>query len=277
MASFALCRTSATARTIEPLHQVLMTDANDSPLSEDSTVRTGWVAMLDILGWKGLWRRHGSRDLVARVQQLRGALTKMGDGTNELFSPKATMRMETAFLSDTLVVATWAPNRGSPGSPPPMMFLSVSVARLLRAAALGPIPLNFRGTITEGEFLITDNIILGPAIDEAAGLMNTADAAITWFGPSVRPDSKHVSHPFHFEYPIPMKNGEHRTARVVNPFTAGAPASSHQPVHDGMLRAFGEDRSSSVEAKLRNTVAFLDDARDVLRCHFDPRAGSSSG
>jgi hypothetical protein len=76
-----------------------MTDAEGSKLSEDTTVHTGWVAMLDILGWKGLWRRHGSRDLVARVQQLRGALTKMGDGTNELFSARGSSSQNTYFVN----------------------------------------------------------------------------------------------------------------------------------------------------------------------------------
>ena len=54
----------------------------------------------------------------------------------------------------------------------------------VRAAALATKPVAYRGAVSVGYFAIEDNFILGPAVDEAAGLMEVADAAVVWLTPS---------------------------------------------------------------------------------------------
>jgi hypothetical protein len=132
--------------------------------------------------------------------------------------------------------------------------------------------LNFRGAITWGEFVISDNLLVGPAIDEVAELHQRADAAIVELttlaaGHLLRfrsfepvPIELRADH-LALEHDVPLKEGGSDRRWVVNPFAICSTPSEMHEVLDGMKRAFGEDAPERHPTKYRNTLALASAAR----------------
>lgn len=105
------------------------------------------------------------------------------------------------------------------------------VCSILKTAALCDPPLLYRGAITVGRFAMDENFLLGPAVDEAAELMDMADGPFVWLAPTAR-RLRHVitdmSGPkwseVAFEYDVPLKGGRVLPTRVMNPFLYSSPA-----------------------------------------------------
>ena len=86
-------------------------------------------------------------------------------------------------------------------------------------------PLSFRGVVTCGRFAIDDRFLLGPAVDEAANLLDLADGPFVWLAPTAyRSEHGFVDSEkapwkkIAVLYDVPLKGGQRLQVRAVNPF-----------------------------------------------------------
>ena len=261
-------------------------------------MRTGHVAMLDALGWKGIWKRHAPEHVLAAAEDIRRFITENMqlsaatfdkpsaetiamlrnkytlpdapaeaqeeiDRTLQEIASTRLMHAEMLFLSDTVVIGMSSRLiRDGKAALPATTWLSHLIARLTRMCATGQVPLAFRGAIAKGQFVTDQNLLLGPAIDSAAEIMNTADASLVWFHPAISDDELAVDFGTVFRYRVPLHGGRTVNAWVVNPFYGTLDAPEADAIHTGILSAFGDETRLEVTIKRQNTEAFLDAARE---------------
>lgn len=150
----------------------------------------GAFALLDCLGFKGIWERQiDPRAIVGFLQAAKDeselspvrTLWKAGHGDR--------LNIATAFVSDTIVVSAsvsegtsldtnW--QRGALVQ----LVSHLCIELLSQFAFRAPKPLLLRGCVTYGPHLVQDSFFLGPAVDEAAALFQTAQGAFVWLTPT---------------------------------------------------------------------------------------------
>jgi hypothetical protein len=65
-------------------------------------MRTGAVALIDALGFRGIWARQNPQDVLTTFQSMK---TWMEERVRDQFASQPHMQCEIAFLSDTIVVS----------------------------------------------------------------------------------------------------------------------------------------------------------------------------
>jgi hypothetical protein len=139
------------------------------------------VALIDALGFKGIWKAEKPSDVLATLKGFRQVAQEMTGAVNQWPSPVA---FHAQSISDSLVFAAASVD---PVHAPRMLdLLGVAVARFIRNALLSDLPLLFRGCITIGPGFLEDGIVLGEAIDCAATQYERADAACVWLHTDAR-------------------------------------------------------------------------------------------
>ncbi len=163
---------------------------NKNPIQTGVNMQEGAFAMLDCLGWKGIWKKHEKNpeailDKISKVKDLTYARKKiMISGLSSLNIP---VEPQIVFLSDTVLISV--PCVGDQSTPRELLEgASIEMACFLAAHILmlfiDTVPhLTLRGVITFGAHSIKDTFILGPAVDEAAELYEMADGAFVWIHP----------------------------------------------------------------------------------------------
>lgn len=137
----------------------------------------GAVTFVDILGWKGIWQRRTDA-----IDLLHGLIDEL-----EVLAAKTTSEMTTRFpqmrgtetqvlsISDTIAIFT-------PGDPFPTTAIHGELCRYAIPQSIKRmIPL--RGATAYGNFSCSANVMLGPAVDEAASWHEATD----WIGVILTP------------------------------------------------------------------------------------------
>lgn len=274
--------------------------------TSEAKLRKGYVAIFDLLGWKGIWRRHDLGAVMQSVNVLRAVAAEVERQAAAMFQPvtpealalvvekwwpvvaehgeeavqefrtrvasmelpdEPMLRVESIFLSDTLVLGSWTPDVWHERIHEHMgsvhrMFLCSAIARVERDCAAASVPLMFRGTIASGEFLFDQHLILGQAVDDAAELMDHANAAIVWFVPPgfTEPEDRQTGQ--YLDYAVPLHDGRHVWAQAVNPFFGCYDREEIERTFARMLQAFGDSTTLDLVIKKQNTALFLSHARD---------------
>jgi hypothetical protein len=168
----------------------------------------GAIAVLDALGFKGIWNRHEGRRIFSKLQHAKNtAISKLEEGNNTAaflrladgFQHKTFYSWEARFLSDTALFALMPPPELE--LPPEkagdiqrwksmqsyfllgdLMYVISTFLSYVGCTCLQP-ALSYRGCLAVGEFQIEDEFVIGPAIDEAAELADVADGAFCWLTP----------------------------------------------------------------------------------------------
>lgn len=144
----------------------------------------GSVTFIDVLGWKGIWRRGNPGQTVVFLELLFDTIV---DSSNRLFENHFPGKNPTDYLvivgiSDTIALMT-----KNIGNPLLEMSLQASVLKLaLEAGVCNGLPL--RGATTYGHYRIgnRENILVGEAIDDAA----TWHEETNWCGVVLTPHAK---------------------------------------------------------------------------------------
>jgi hypothetical protein len=177
-------------------------------------VQEGAFALLDFLGFKGIWERVGNPDdVVKKFREMEKQIPERIASRIATLKSLPTLKVATAFLSDTITIAIYLENQRPPDDlSKGTLVLAVSIAAQMVADSFcrDPIPLLLRGCITYGEFIIDGTLILGPAVDEAAGLHQMGEGAFIWVAPSTE-RVRAVSWKYLSEM---MQNPEKRTTDV---------------------------------------------------------------
>lgn len=245
----------------------------------DSITHTGAVAVLDALGFKGIWRSWRPDDILRKLEDTVSRTTGFED--EQLLSGTVahiTQLRRIRFLSDTIVVASSITPSPDVETTPSMQAgydldalydVSNAVAGLQRwmlKSSIGP-PLAYRGAIAFGEFVIRGPFMIGPAVDEAAESEKFAEGALAWFCPSALrrfenslrfplSGSPHLGRDFPVKYPwdVPLKGGQRFKTAVVRP------DGSNDELLANLATAFrldAERTAVDVMVKYQNTQDFL--------------------
>jgi hypothetical protein len=254
-------------------------------------MKHGAVAIVDALGFKGIWQRHPPDQVLDAMRRLRNYAR--GAERNLLIPVKdKRVRRKLMLLSDTLVIMC---HIDSEGSEPEVIrvanALCAHVVATITAYAIslaandwgGP-RLAFRGCVSVGEFEVGGTTILGPAVDDAAEHHQAAEGALVSFTPNaekeLRPPSRQAESNLRDArsrllvqpliltgYPVALKDDVVENRMVVNPFGAGH--MTRQEVADvraGMLGTFAGSKKDVVR-KRKNTERFLEEAFAVWERH----------
>jgi len=223
------------------------------------TMELGAIAMIDALGWKGIWRHAKGDQAVAALRQIESVAQLTANAANELHAkhlgdvedPPSNLfhtKITTLFLSDTIVIAVGAPQARAKQSEAFFRHGSVQqagyvVGRAIAAAALVDPPICYRGAITSGEYYIDGNFLVGPAIDRAAELMDAADAGVVRIDP--KDDflryTKPLAMPGFVPAAVPLKDGRSIQTTFIDPMWWYREHAKR--IREGITRSF--DRAGS--------------------------------
>lgn len=167
----------------------------------------GIVTFLDVLGWKGLWQsnRKAVDQLKKLVEEAKSKASKIVSEYNKRENAKNVLhkdiKIKVVSISDTIVFLTGTESIEA------MQFHAQLCAWIIEYALRKGFPL--RGAISYGEFNESMNIMLGPAIDEAAAWHESTD----WIGVILTPsaqmyirDKQNIAYVTDYKH-IPFKKG----------------------------------------------------------------------
>jgi hypothetical protein len=220
-------------------------------------MKSGAVAMIDALGFRGIWDRWPAAEVFSNMHALK---RRVENDLREI-GTQPDMQFEATFLSDTIVLGL-----SLPGTIPNHIALSAIyvgdiVSRILNYSARSSTPLAYRGSITCGEYEIDANFIMGRAVDDAATCYDSADAAIVWLAPSA---SNLVGkwlhgqpHNTHFvKHAVPLKGGASLHTYTVSPLVQAVDENDAEVISTILLASF-RGSSLDIAIKRQNTVRHL--------------------
>jgi len=139
-------------------------------------MKEGAVALIDALGFRGIWRRSPPDQVLNKLSGMKGRV----EADLAHIGSQPEMQFEAAFLSDTIAIALALPDTvpAKDRAALSVIYVTDIVARILYYAANGPVPLAYRGAVAYGEYEVGPHFLLGEAIDEVAGAHESADGAL---------------------------------------------------------------------------------------------------
>ena len=169
-----------------------------------SYMKEGAVTFLDVLGWKGIWeRRDDAGEILTKlIEELRQQSFEFIAKETQRYSG---LDVEIKSISDTIAMF-------STGRAQTVLDLHGQITQLAICRSIAEeIPL--RGATCYGRFTTKGNIMIGPAVDEAASWHEVAD----WIGVILTPSALFsCKGPMDDEiwsgkYDVPTKNGKFTT------------------------------------------------------------------
>ena len=158
----------------------------------------GAVTFLDVLGWKGIWERNS--DAIARLQDLICKINEKAKEISDEYTRSVTEFrgkdniIKVLSISDTIAFFT-------EGSVKNAIEIHAKLCAWTIAYAFEQ-ELPLRGAISYGSYSISDNIMLGYAVDEAASWHESTD----WIGVILTPSAQINLRNNKPEYVIEYKN-----------------------------------------------------------------------
>lgn len=220
-------------------------------------MKTGAVAMIDALGFRGIWGRFPSEVVIANMSSLKMQLER---DLKEL-SAQPIMQFDATFLSDTIVLGLSIPETHSNRDELAVTFVTDILSRILEWSARSSTPLAYRGVVAYGEYEILPHFIVGKAIDEAASYYELAQAAVIWLLPQTRDIVAHQlrglpsnTHLVRFE--VPLKGGDAFESYTVSPIVRATDIHDGEALTAAILNTF-QPQSVDVAVKKQNTIKHL--------------------
>lgn len=155
-------------------------------------MKTGAFALLDCLGFKGIWQRVSADLVIGKLDAIEEWLGA-GEWAKKLAFSKDHPDLLTGkviLLSDTIAVSiTRKEENMLPGLIP--IALMVKLIEEINKRFLVDEPhLLLRGCVTYGEHLATDRFIIGPAVDRAAEYEKLPNGSFVWLEPAAAREYK---------------------------------------------------------------------------------------
>ena len=143
---------------------------------------SGAVTFLDVLGWKGIWktRQDAISNLLLLINEIEEIAEELTSSIEIIDKRDRGKTIETKVLSisDTIAIFTTGPAHIA--IPIHSQICSIAIPSSIKKG----IPL--RGAISYGNFSIEENIMVGPAVDEAASWHESTN----WIGVILTPSCK---------------------------------------------------------------------------------------
>lgn len=221
----------------------------------------GAVALLDALGTKGAWRIDIAKTL-KNWALINEVLDHAHEDSLELVTNKldfADIEMQKDSFSDTIIITARHKDNKIDGN----LLLYIS-AQLNGVILLGlNYGLLFRGCMSIGKYYRGKQMVIGPAVDEAANYYQLPN----WVGLSATPSAhlalnKSMSVPYlsrnWVRYNIPFKTGYDNNGWALNWPYSVIRGNSEAQIRQAIERGIEEHATDiDVAFKLRNTLDFL--------------------
>jgi hypothetical protein len=223
-----------------------------------SAMNTGAVALIDAMGFRGIWERHRPEEVLRTLKDTKDWLEHRIDE----FSSRARMDCRVAFLSDAIAVSMTLDESIANRPAMSVIYLADVISWVLDKALRSSVPLAYRGAITVGEFEVSPHFLIGHAIDEAAYAYGLAQGALVWVMPAAR---EHVArwlepqpHNTHLvRFNVPLKGGDVFDTYTVSPLEQAASETEANWLASKLLSTFSGS-SVAVAVKRQNTMDHLD-------------------
>lgn len=151
-------------------------------------MENGAFALIDCLGFKGVWQRTDVQLLLDKFRALESSIETELKGNSLLgtyIGGPVDLRVQ--FLSDTVAISVQhgpAATTRTEHDNNRLVYLAFTAVIKTLGLFLRPEPsLAMRGCITYGEHVCDGNFLVGPAMDAAAEHMNLAEGAFVWLLP----------------------------------------------------------------------------------------------
>ncbi len=221
--------------------------------------------MLDALGFKGIWKRAGG------AQQVLAKMKSLSQHASEVHRlgkrPGAPLNFKCRCISDTVVIGIWPSDEAATADREQTLQASIILAKslvseLCKVAVDGDLALAYRGAIAVGQFEMEGGFIVGPAVDEAASLMELAEGALVWLAPSaIDAESRDHAGVGSLRHTIPLKGGARYRSSVVLPWADTLHFHEKVRVARAILRTFRTKTPDlSISIKRQRTAWFLNKA-----------------
>lgn len=240
-------------------------------------MKEGAFALLDCLGFKGIWRSN-EPDLGAKLwtehrlikrlkiaDELRQKIEHLGAVQ---YSRTQSVRPEIRMLSDTIALSVQYESEDPPVDDKDrgyLLFLAASMVTIVQTHFIVDEPsLPLRGCISYGEHTVINNFLLGPAVDEAATYHELAEGAFVWLLPSASiqyeawmATTAGMVDDLLLSHDLPLKGGAKLRCLVVNPLCYDS-AEERRRIIDLHMKAMTGINRLDVWLKRQNTIDFLE-------------------
>ena len=220
-------------------------------------MREGAVAVIDALGFRGVWRRYAPETVIENMQKIKIQLEK--DLKN--IGSQSKMKFDATFLSDTIIIGLSLPEDEDKGKALSIIYVTDILTRILAWSARSSTPLSYRGVVSYGKYIIEPSFIVGEAIDEAANYHESAQGAVVWLLPSTKnrvedwlKDQPKNTHLVRFN--IPLKNGDKFHSYTVSPIVQALDVQDAVALTIKILGTFNSN-NVQVAVKKQNTIKHL--------------------
>ena len=240
-----------------------------------SGFKHGAVALLDSLGFKGIWRKYPPQLVLAQMSAAQRVFNEYLPTLEKIHAEFAhggipRMHHRLVHVSDSVFIATWYDDAPSDHADGFAVLATAGLSRGLIGSWAGPNAPHvvFRGVLTVGEFLTAGNFVIGPAIDEIASQERTAAGPFLWLTRSAERvwatgQSAAAGSKAGVRYSMPTREGRLDTI-IINPLIAKESEEVKLEQLRNMLAACSGDA-----AKLANMRAFFAWAEPELMRRVD--------
>jgi hypothetical protein len=230
----------------------------------------GIIVLIDVLGTKGIWERKDPAQVVNSWAKLKkNFVSEIQSLQTELRSHGFDEKLGFNAFSDTIIISWPVTSRGvgsDRGRTPiwwAIMLIGKTLSRLIRVSISDDF--YFRGCVSAGKFYRTEDMIIGPTIDEADEYYSLPQ----WSGISCSPsaskvltDAKEMSasiYNYFIQSDIPLKHGIEKNAWALN----WPSAEPNYKTANKQLRQILYEKSRSTDGifeyfKIKNTLNFFD-------------------
>nr|QEF16829.1 hypothetical protein FRY47_10735 [Bacillus cereus] len=174
-------------------------------------MKTGAVSFLDVLGWKGIWKDNP--DSIRKLQNMIHGVKKEAEEITasefEGFPELRGLNTDVLSISDTIAIFT-------PGDAAKALSIHAKICKYIIPESIkNNIPV--RGATSYGKYTREGNIMIGPAIDEAARWHESTNWIGVILAPSGQFELRNEETSDWIEYnKIPFKNRVSALNRCVN-------------------------------------------------------------
>ena len=227
-------------------------------VEQRSEVNIGAVALIDALGFRGIWGRHPPDEVLSELKTMKDWMEAR---VTAQFSSQPWMQCQVAFLSDTIAVSMALEQSTENRDAMSVVYLSDVISWVLDRMLRSHVPLAYRGAIAVGRYEVSPHFLLGPAIDEAAAAHEMAQGPLIWLTPHARDEVarwlKHQPHNTHLvKFDVPLKSGDSFNTYTVSPLEQAGGEDDAKMLVRTLLGTFSGS-NLDVAVKLQNTVRHL--------------------
>lgn len=221
-------------------------------------LREGAIALIDALGFRGIWGRHDPSDVLTIMKDMKGEIESK---IAFQFKTQPDFNCQIAFLSDTIAVSMTLSESVEHRTAMSVIYLCDVLSWILNWTLRSKVPLAYRGAIAVGSYELSSQFLIGPAVDEAAAAHEIAQGAFIWLTPNARdlvsqwlrdqPENTHL-----VKFNVPLKGGDTFETYTVSPLEQSWSAADADIITRALLGTFSGN-SVDVAVKRQNTIRHM--------------------